>query len=169
MLVGAGAFLFLRRRDRREDALDDGYAPTTAVRAPATIVAERKRPLAQPEPVAAAPAHPASAMPTIGTEPGAESPTATPALANGSFGERFPELEAMVAAPPSPENPFRTRAKRLRRAAFIHARSHAPKRADVTNDSAQAPAPVREAERQPVYNFGTTRSYRPKNWKPITT
>lgn len=64
-------------------------------------------------------------------------------------------LEAMVAAPPSPENPFLTRAKRTRRARLLLARQnvHAP-------IETPAQAPVRQAAPQPVdrsqavYDFG---------------
>jgi hypothetical protein len=65
-------------------------------------------------------------------------------------------LEAMVAAPPSADNPFTTRTKRMRRAKFIlaqQAASHAPVPAPQTMhaEPVARPAPDRS---QTVYRFG---------------
>ncbi len=70
-------------------------------------------------------------------------------------------LEAMVAAPPSPENPFRTHAKRLTRARFLLARQQrrAAPTADLNIAAAPAKAPqFRPQSSQTVYRFGSDRS-----------
>jgi hypothetical protein len=186
LLLGAGAVVFLRRRDRREDAVDERYgtAPAMTAREPETVAAEPVLPVRQPEPASPAAVHAVAATPTaadeghveeayVPTGPGAWAPasiaTASPALARGSFAERFPEIEAMAAAAPSPENPFRTRTKRLRRAAFLHEHGQLQQRPAVASTPAETTVSASKPERQPVYNFGATPTYRPKNWKPITT
>ncbi len=79
------------------------------------------------------------------------------------------ELEAMVAAPPSAENPFLTRKNRIRRASYILAN-----RASL-QASAQAPAmPVPSASQpkfkpQPVYDFGKAPHSARFSWKPVVT
>lgn len=78
----------------------------------------------------------------------------TPLAASGQESR----LEAMVAAPPSPENPFRTYAKRLTRAKFLLARENA------ANVPGSAPAATPAAPARPVpqpqtvYRFGSDRA-----------
>lgn len=75
---------------------------------------------------------------------------ATPATASDAT------LEAMVAAPPSADNPFATRTKRLRRAKYLLAQrdaaAHAPHPApQTTHAEPVAQAPDRS---QTVYRYG---------------
>ncbi|WP_298397800.1 hypothetical protein [Sphingobium sp.] len=82
-------------------------------------------------------------------------------------------LEAMVAAAPSVDNPFTTRAKRLRRAKFLLAQreaAHMPHRAPQTMDAEPAPASSLASaldRSQTVYRFGSDRP-RPGFLKPRT-
>lgn len=78
-------------------------------------------------------------------------------------------LDAMVAAPPSPDNPFVTHRNRVRRAKFLLAQREA-----VANPAA-APAPIAARDQAPpvdrsqtVYRFGTDRA-RPGLFKPRTS
>ena len=67
------------------------------------------------------------------------------------------DLDAMVAAPPSADNPFTTRAKRVRRAKFLLAQREAaamPRPAPQTIDAEPAPVAARENRSQTVYRFG---------------
>lgn len=67
------------------------------------------------------------------------------------------DLDAMVAAPPSADNPFTTRAKRVRRAKFLLAQRQAaamPRPAPQTIDAEPAAVPVRQDRSQMVYRFG---------------
>ncbi|UZW54995.1 hypothetical protein NUH86_16215 [Sphingobium sp. JS3065] len=81
-------------------------------------------------------------------------------------------LEAMVAAPPSPENPFRTHAKRMTRARFLLAQQQ--ERAETPSAPVMAPADFRPPEsmgpesRQTVYRFGSDRR-RETVFKPRTS
>ncbi|AEG50245.1 hypothetical protein Sphch_2600 [Sphingobium chlorophenolicum L-1] len=112
------------------------------------------------QPVLAEPVAPrADAMPLM-TLP----PVSTPA---SSDEERT--LEAMVAAPPSPENPFRTQAKRRTRAKFLlrqQGQAAAPPLAPATV-AADSPRPV-PTSTQTVYRFGQDRR-RENLFKPRTS
>ncbi|PHQ62639.1 MAG: hypothetical protein COC10_10485 [Sphingobium sp.] len=68
-------------------------------------------------------------------------------------------LDAMVAAPPSADNPFMTRSKRLRRAKFLLAQREAAMQPPVAQRTVQpAPVPTHAADRsQTVYRFGADR------------
>ena len=78
-------------------------------------------------------------------------------------------LEAMVAAPPSPENPFRTHAKRMTRARFLLAQEQ--KQAAIPSAPVTAPVdsprPV-TTPTQTVYRFGSDRR-REGVFKPRTS
>lgn len=70
-----------------------------------------------------------------------------------------PALAAMVAAPPSADNPFLTQAKRVRRARFLLAQQQATAQAPMADAVAPAAAPLPTVDRsQTVYRFGTQRS-----------
>lgn len=79
-------------------------------------------------------------------------------------------LEAMVAAAPSPENPFLTRAKRMRRAQYLlqhqteaAAKTVAPSPAtpEMAYDSARSiPVDMREDRSQTVHSFGKQPNFR---------
>ena len=78
-------------------------------------------------------------------------------------------LEAMVAEPPSADNPFVTRRKRLRRAEFILRTGHAPESAaSVPAQSERAPVAVQQQVRKPSFTFSRT-GYGLGGWKPATT
>ncbi|WP_375196297.1 hypothetical protein [Sphingobium sp.] len=104
--------------------------------------------IAPPERVAPPPAP----VETLQPEP---APLATAA----STQER--RLEAMVAAPPSRENPFRTYSKRMTRAKFLLARQNARSAPASFQEAAPAaPAPPITHPTQPtqtVYRFGSDR------------
>lgn len=131
--LGGGALLLLGLggaalvRRRRPDE-EDAIAPTYA-----------------PEPVSVAP------MPATVAPVASRPAMASPRLAEDAT------LEAMVAAAPNAENPFRTRTKRLRRAQYLIAQREA---ASVTAPAPQTthaePTPVAAADRsQTVYRFGS--------------
>ncbi|KEQ54269.1 hypothetical protein [Sphingobium chlorophenolicum] len=112
------------------------------------------------QPVLAEPVAPRAAAMPLMTPP----PVSTPA---SSDEERT--LEAMVAAPPSPENPFRTQAKRRTRAKFLlrqQGQAAAPPSAPATV-AADSPRPVPTAT-QTVYRFGQERR-RETLFKPRTS
>jgi hypothetical protein len=83
--------------------------------------------------------------------------TAPASLAMAASGQDS-RLEAMVAAPPSPENPFRTYAKRMTRAKFLLARQNAES-VPGSAPAATPAAPARPAPQptQTVYRFGSDR------------
>ncbi|PSO10669.1 hypothetical protein C7E20_15725 [Sphingobium sp. AEW4] len=114
----------------------------------------RRRPadaVAQPMPVAAA--MPVEAAPEpVRPAPVAPRTAYTPA-APATDEERT--IAAMVAAPPSAENPFLTHAKRLRRARFLLAERQAIETppAPRAADPVAAPAPAVDRS-QTVYRFG---------------
>jgi hypothetical protein len=142
LLLGLGGAAALGRRRVDEDAVAP-YAQTPV----------RDEPIAtKPVPVASVAAPTRSAAP----------PVDATAPAHGS-------LAAMVAAPPSAENPFRTHSKRLRRARHLLAqreRQDAPANAPVS-----APVPPQttraEPEMQTVYRLGADRG-RNMGFKPQT-
>lgn len=78
-----------------------------------------------------------------------------PVMASPRLGEDT-TLEAMVAAAPSAENPFRTRTKRLRRAQYLIAQRDAASVSVPAPQTTHAePTPVAAADRsQTVYRFG---------------
>lgn len=91
--------------------------------------------------------------PQIAPPPAAPAPV-RPVLARASADA---DLDAMVAAPPSADNPFTTRTKRLRRAKFLLAQREAaamPHPAPQTIDAEPADVPAREDRSQTVYRFG---------------
>lgn len=159
LLVAGGltTLAFAPKRRPRPDRTVESLAPAMA---PAQPMPARPASAASPlaVPVVAAPA---MAMPA--TAP-------TPLTVSGS---RFPELEAMIAAPPSAGNPFLTRKKRLRRAHYMLSHGAprtqhdavAPRRETV---AAAAPAQQPQLKPQPAYRFGKAQSPR-FIWKPATS
>ncbi len=132
MLGLGGAALMRRRRHGQDDELDELAAEEAVYAAPVDMA---------PEPVTTAAPQPVFA--------------ATPAAARSA--ESL--LEAMVAQPPSPENPFRTYAKRMTRAKFLLAqqqRAAAPQAALSPEASPAAPRPTPQPT-QTVYRFGSDR------------
>lgn len=135
LLAGLGGAAMMRRHRPADAVVDDQVVAPMAQPMPvaATMPVE-----AAPEPVRPAPAAPRTAF--------------TPA-APATDEERT--IAAMVAAPPSAENPFLTHAKRLRRARFLLAERQtietppAPRAAD----PGAAPAPAVDRS-QTVYRFG---------------
>jgi hypothetical protein len=83
----------------------------------------------------------------------------------------WPELEEMVAEAPSPENPFLTHSKRMRRAKFLleHGEPQ-PLSQPVRHTAKDEPktAPKSAPKSSPTYSFGGKATARP-NWKPATT
>jgi hypothetical protein len=116
-----------------------------------TALARRRRPSAVEADVEA------TSVPYSAPEPVAPIRPAT-APATVPVGETGPRsLAAMVAAAPDAENPFRTRAKRIRRARYLLAQREAamatPRPAPQTTHAEPAPAtPVDRS--QTVYRFG---------------
>lgn len=109
----------------------------------------------------AAPVEPAPA-------PMAPMPLMTPPPASPTArSDEDRSLEAMVAAPPSPENPFRTHAKRMTRAKFLLAQQQ--KQAEIPSAPVMAPADSpRPQPMQTVYRFGSDRR-REGVFKPRTS
>lgn len=100
LIVGGAGLAFARRRRNAEETADEGMSYEEMAAAEAVPYSP---PAAEPEPIAlAAPVEPRS----------------TPAFAvapHGSMGRH----EAMALAGPTPDNPFATLAKRLKRARFL--------------------------------------------------
>ncbi|MFC3697849.1 hypothetical protein ACFOOJ_10395 [Sphingobium xenophagum] len=137
LLAGLGGAALMRRR-RPADAVVDDQAVAPAPMAQPMPVAATMPVEAAPEPVRPAPVAPRTAY--------------TPA-ASATDEERT--IAAMVAAPPSAENPFLTHAKRLRRARFLLAERQAIETppAPRAADPVAAPAPAVDRS-QTVYRFG---------------
>ena len=143
LLMGLGGAMVMRRR--RPVAEDGVVTPTYATAAAMPEPAPAMVDPARTTPVEHAPA----SRPAIG---------ARPAMAPAMVMPQDATLDAMVAAPPSPENPFTTRAKRTRRARFLLAQRAAAAR---TPDAPQtvhaepvAPhGPATQDRSQMVYRF----------------
>jgi len=168
LLLGAGAFAFTQRKrgriERREALVETGMVePLPAAR--------RVSPVAS-----TAPAYSFTPVnvPSVAS-PAEAAPAATMPLAASPLGaERWPELEAMVAAPPSAENPFLTRTKRLRRAHYLLAHGQPLPVGSAADQPVAAPAAAavmgnRQYKPQPVYDFGKATPIRRPSWKPATT
>jgi hypothetical protein len=167
LLVGAGALLFLRRRDRGEDSRVTVADAPVLPQDPEPIFAAPGFAIAQPAPMAPA------AIPAAVTTPGLARQAWSPAVAAPNpvltRSEHSDDLETMVAQSPSPENPFLTRRKRLRRAEFLLHKDQASATFADTPEVREAEAPVKEKAAQPVYNFSSGPvSFRPHGWKPAT-
>lgn len=147
LLLGLGGTALMRRRRSDEEVAPVAYEsePTLVPAAPTPM-------MAAVEPVAA--------------EPVATRPAMAPA--SQRIGEDA-TLEAMVAAAPSAENPFRTRAKRMRRAQYLLSQDQATPAATPAPQTMHAePALAPAADRsQTVYRFGNQPA-RPGFLKPRT-
>ena len=113
-------------------------------------------PLNAAPPADAAPIRPAGVVPAM-----AARDTRAEALASRPMAAVPADatLDAMVAAPPSADNPFTTRVKRTRRARFLLAQREAALRsqsAPSTMRTDPAPAPTQDRS-QTVYRFGGDR------------
>jgi hypothetical protein len=149
LLVGLGGAALLRSRRKRDQWVDaDDRAPVEPVRA-----APAPMPLMTP-------------VPAVMTQSPTPAPVSASTSANTPLSAEQATLEAMVAAPPSPENPFRTHAKRVTRAKFLLAQQQAAHRTPATGAplaaGQDAPAHVESprpapAAAQTVYRFGTDR------------
>jgi hypothetical protein len=131
LLLGLGGAAMARRR-----------RPTEAIEERETFIEPAVAPVGV-TPVAAAPVAVPVARPAFATAPSASHEDAT--------------LAAMVAAPPSEDNPFLTHAKRLRRARILLAQREAGHAPVMTQAQSQAqvatPAPAMDRS-QTVYRFG---------------
>ena len=144
LLAGLGGAAAVRRRRNIAEVDEEVLA------APVTPMVET--------PVAVAPAF---------MEPVAErAPMRAPLAAGAAYGS---SLEAMVAAVPSAENPFRTHRKRLARARFLLAQQQKGERASFTDAPAHVPPQTIHAEPQvqTVYRMGADRNRR-MTFKPQT-
>jgi hypothetical protein len=164
--LGAGGLLFVGglgamalNRGRRQPALAHARRTATA----------RKTVDVQPAVAAEA----AIAVP----EPVLVNTTAKTTHRRAKAHSDWPELEEMVAEAPSPENPFLTRSKRMRRAKFLvehgdpqpltQPATHAAKEAKQEVKSKTAPKTA-NSKSSPTYSFGGKATAR-ANWKPATT
>ena len=150
LLAGLGGAALARRRRHRAEVEEDVFVTPAA-------------PLIK-EPAAVAPAF-------VAREPVAEPvvtrvPVAMPLAAGAAHGS---SLEAMVAAPPSAENPFRTHRKRLARARFLLAQQEKREQTPYGDAPAHVPPQTIHAEpqMQTVYRMGADRSRR-MTFKPQT-
>jgi hypothetical protein len=142
---GLGALAFRRSRKRTGPArVDQAKDRAPAATVQPAVAAEAA--IAVPEPVMAS-----------------SAPRAATALTSS-----WPELEEMVAERPSPENPFLTRSKRLRRARYLL--EHGMPR-PLSAEAQRQPEPVREPQPQrkpqPAFSYGRAPVY--PNWRPVTT
>lgn len=139
LFLGIGASAVLRRRRREEGGLDHARESDDAV-----ATAPRTSPTPVVAPVMATPAPAAY-------EPPLRAPAA-PAPAGGTSPST---LAAMVAAPPSADNPFRTQPKRTRRARYLLAQREMAARAPERSRVAPPPQTIAAEDRsQTVYSFG---------------
>ena len=150
LLAGLGGAALARRRRHRAEVEEDVFVTPAA-------------PLIK-EPAAVAPAF-------VAREPVAEPvvtrvPVAMPLAAGAAHGS---SLEAMVAAPPSAENPFRTHRKRLARARFLLAQQEKREQTPYGDAPAHVPPQTIHAEpqMQTVYRMGADRNRR-MTFKPQT-
>lgn len=138
---------------RRKRVVEDGLVIDAGVERPVETVAA---------PTAAAAS---AAAPAAVAVPARPAPVRAPVTEPVS-GDR---LEAMVAAPPSADNPFRTYKKRLARARFLLAREEAQSAA--THVPAQPATPPQtihaEPQMQTVYRLGSGRGAN-MGYKPQT-
>ena len=144
LLAGLGGAAAVRRRRNIAEVDEEVLA------APVTPMVET--------PVAVAPAF---------MEPVAErAPMRAPLAAGTAYSS---SLEAMVAAAPSAENPFRTHRKRLARVRFLLAQQQKGERASFTDAPAHVPPQTIHAEPQvqTVYRMGADRNRR-MTFKPQT-
>lgn len=139
---------------------------------------------------------PATVQPAVAAETAAVSEPIVvgtrmpkPAYAAKASRSDWPELEELVAQAPSPENPFLTRSKRMRRAKFLLQHEHAEHKPvarpakqaakEVKPEVKKAPAAKVSAAKAPAdkavngkasatYSFGSKAKPR-TNWKPATT
>ena len=152
LLVGLGGTALVRRRRRSGVEAEDAVLTT----APAPLV-EKPAPAApifvEREPVPEAP---------VARAPVAAAPLGA-GVAHGS------SLAAMVAAPPSAENPFRTHRKRLARARYLLAQQEKREQAPYGEAPAAVPPQTIHAEpqTQTVYRMGADRNRR-MSFKPQT-
>lgn len=130
----------------------------------AALMRRRKRPLEDREEWADGAAESHAAAP-ITAAPAPRHSMPSPVAASGAGGT----LEDMVAAPPTPENPFRTHKKRLARARFLLARQeqqsaarHAPAVSTPPPQTIHA-----EPQMQTVYRLGSGQGNR-MGYKPQT-
>lgn len=145
LLAGLGGAALMRRRRPTDAIEDETVVAATPVAAPREAVLSR--------PIIAPMATPAPAM-----------------AARAPDRQGDDRLEAMVAAAPSAENPFRTRTKRMRRAQYLLAqRTERPaSAAPVMQTPAAQPAPAPAVDRsQTVYRYGGP-TMRPAGLKPRT-
>lgn len=133
-----------------------------------------------------APAEPVAVQPAVAAEAAIAVPepimVAAPAKASRRTARAahsdWPELEEMVAEAPSPDNPFLTRSKRMRRAKFLleHGEPQPisqPAVKQVARDVKQVEKPkvaakVVNGKSSATYSFGSKAKPR-TNWKPATT
>ncbi|WP_460989422.1 LPXTG cell wall anchor domain-containing protein [Sphingobium sp. TomTYG45] len=147
LLAGLGGAAVVRRRRNIAEVDEE-----EVIAAPVTPLVEK--------PVAQAPTF-------MEREPVAEPAVArAPIAAGAAYGS---SLEAMVAAAPSAENPFRTHRKRLARARFLLAQQERGERASFTDAPAHVPPQTIHAEpqMQTVYRMGADRN-RGMTFKPQT-
>lgn len=145
LLAGvAGTAMAMRRRRSPETAGYQDDAPLT----PAAGQAPAAEPISCAEP---------APMPVV-------APAPAPVRSQDAA---MTDLDAMIAAPPSPENPFLTHAKRKRRAmALLRARETGVASApSISPRPAVAPARTPADRSQTVYSFGKAGGRR-TDWKP---
>ncbi|MBO9669370.1 MAG: hypothetical protein J7485_02520 [Sphingobium sp.] len=163
---GLGALALSRSRKRPESV----RAAHTKNRAPAAARST--------EPVTVQPAVAAEAAIAV-PEPIIAPAAKTPARAAKATRSHWPELEEMVAEAPSPENPFLTRSKRMRRAKYLlehgepqpitqPAAKQAAKEVKQEEKPKAAAAKVVNGKSGATYSFGGKAKPR-TNWKPATT
>jgi hypothetical protein len=143
LVAGVGGALAMRRR--RAVHLNDPVVAAEPLAVEPTLAAET------PAPVASSP---------VPIAPLSTAPAAAPRMAGAPIDQKDEDriLQEMVAAPPSPENPFLTQAKRMRRARFLLEQRKTPPSAASAPFAVTASAPQRPAPSQTVYSFGKEKS-----------
>lgn len=156
VLGGLGVWALSRRRR------DAGEAVPIQRTSPAVAPVSAAPGQVRFEPVAPAPVE-AVAAPRVAQQAAIATPRAA------ATGDRaWSSLEDMVAAPPSSDNPFLTRKKRLRRAKYILAHG-APEA--LQSDPHVTPQEVRQSQfkPQPAYDFSKALNPPRFGWKPATS
>lgn len=146
LLLGLASIAMMRRRNREDD---DVLELSQAAPVEPPVIRE----VAKPAP-----------MPLMTPPPAVREPVQLDPAMQGDIEAR---LDAMVAAAPSPENPFKTYAKRMTRAKFLLAQQEkaqaTPTMTDTTDPVARRTAAVHT---QTVYRFGSDRPGRKTLFNP---
>ncbi|MBO9574611.1 MAG: hypothetical protein J7494_02630 [Sphingobium sp.] len=146
LVGGVSAFALARSKSPSEARVEMETAPVST---------------AEPAPVADRPV-------AVSFRPAHRAPGLAPQPASSRADYLSNDLEAMVAAPPSLENPFLTRKKRLRRAKYILAHGM-PEPLHGDAEPIVARVEDKQFRPQPAYSFSKAQNPPRFGWKPATS